>query len=1009
MTDDTDPVSGGTDLVYTITVANNGPDAADAALADAVPSGTTFKSLDTPAGWSCTTPTPGNTGSISCSTANIAAGDTATFTLTVHVSPSIADASVLSDTATVSTDATDSNANDDSATETTTIENNADVGIAKSASADTVTPGGTITYTIDVNNGGPADAANVSWTDTLPGDTTFVSESQGSGPTFSCSTPAVGAGGDVTCSIASLPAGSSASFTVTVAVSATPSSAAIANTATVESSTEDVSETPNNSSTATTYVQTAGDLSVTKSDSPDPVNAGSELTYTIAVHNTGALPVGNVVLSDDVPAGTSFDSIGGGPQDCSAPDPGGGGTIECTIPSLPAGGTVTYTLTVTVLPSQDNGSTITNTASADSSSNTDPNTANDSATATTTVQASADLQASSSDSPDPVLAGNQLTYTINVADNGPADAHGVSLADTLPAGTTFVSLDAPAGFSCTTPAVGASGTVNCSGGTVDLGGASFTLVVKVDSSVASSTMLSNTATFSSTTPEANPGDESTTATTTVNTSADVAVSKSGSPDKAPPGGDVTYTIAVQNDGPSDASNVSMSDTLPAGTSFKSLGQDSGPTFSCTTGATVTCSRAVLAAGDKATFTLVVTVSPSAAPGTIGNTANVSTSTAESNAANDSDSAFTQVQRQADLAVTKSDAPDPVTAGTDLSYTLVVKNNGPQDASSVALSDDLPTGTTFRSIDAPAGFSCTTPAVGSGGNVTCNASSLANGGSASFTLVVHVPADRASGSTLSNTAGASATEADPDSGNNSATSTTSVATSADLSTTVFDSPDPVDAGDVVTYHVHVLNGGPSDASGPRLSVPIPSGTTLVGAAQTDGSAFHCTSDGTTVTCAADSLANGAGAAIDIAVKTGRSQRGTIGVRPTASSSTADPNGSNDSASEKTTVTPAPTSVTIGRTVTKRRSGSITVAVGCSGFAGDTCPVTVTVSFGPPHDDLSPIAGSKTINAGRRSIVWVIGSRSERRRLKRINRLPVHVEVTNRNGSGATRDTTIVGTH
>src|SRR5689334_23784520 len=85
LTDTTDPVSGGADATYTITVSNGGPDNADATLADTVPSGTTFKSLDVPSGWSCTTPVPGDTGSISCSTTGIAAGDSATFTLTVHV------------------------------------------------------------------------------------------------------------------------------------------------------------------------------------------------------------------------------------------------------------------------------------------------------------------------------------------------------------------------------------------------------------------------------------------------------------------------------------------------------------------------------------------------------------------------------------------------------------------------------------------------------------------------------------------------------------------------------------------------------------------------------------------------------------------------------------------------------------------------------------------------------------------------------------------------------------
>src|SRR5207248_196508 len=58
---------------------------------------------------------------------------------------------------------------------------------------------------------------------------------------------------------------------------------------------------------------------------------------------------------------------------------------------------------------------------------------------------------------------------------------------------------------------------------------------------------------------------------------------------------------------------------------------------------------------------------------------------------------------ADLAVTKTDTPDPVTAGTDLTYTVTLTNNGPSDAQGVVLSDVVPAGTTFVSATAPAGW------------------------------------------------------------------------------------------------------------------------------------------------------------------------------------------------------------------------------------------------------------------------------------------------------------------
>src|SRR4051812_16857619 len=84
------------------------------------------------------------------------------------------------------------------------------------------------------------------------------------------------------------------------------------------------------------------------------------------------------------------------------------------------------------------------------------------------------------------------------------------------------------------------------------------------------------------------------------------------------------------------------------------------------------------------------------------------------------------QTLADLSITKVDDPDPVTAGSSLVYTITVSNKGPDNADSAMLSDPLPAGTTFQSLAAPAGWSCTTPAMGATGTVSCTAAALAPG-------------------------------------------------------------------------------------------------------------------------------------------------------------------------------------------------------------------------------------------------------------------------------------------
>src|SRR6185295_3453605 len=561
----------------------------------------------------------------------------------------------------------------------------------------------------------------------------------------------------------------------------------------------------NNSATATTAVQTRADLSVTKTDSPDPVTAGTNLTYTITLTNNGPSDAQAVSLADSVPATTTFVSLTvPAGWSCTTPAVGGTGPINCTKATLAAGGSAIFTLVVTVAPSTADGATISNTATA-ATTTTDPSGGNNSATATTAVQTRADLSVTKTDSPDPVTAGTNLTYTITLTNNGPSDAQAVSLADSVPATTTFVSLTVPAGWSCTTPAVGGTGPINCTKATLAAGGSAiFTLVVTVAPSTADGATISNTATAATTTTDPSGGNNSATATTAVQTRADLSVTKTDSPDPVTAGTNLTYTITLTNNGPSDAQAVSLADSVPATTTFVSLTVPAG--WSCTTPAVggtgpINCTKATLAAGGSAIFTLVVTVAPSTADGaTISNTATAATTTTDPSGGNNSATATTAVQTRADLSVTKTDSPDPVTAGTNLTYTITLTNNGPSDAQAVSLADSVPASTTFVSLTVPAGWSCTTPAVGGTGPINCTKATLAAGGSAIFTLVVTVAPSTADGATISNTATAATTTTDPSGGNNSATATTAVQTRADLSVTKTDSPDPVTAGTNLTYTI-----------------------------------------------------------------------------------------------------------------------------------------------------------------------------------------------------------------
>src|SRR5262249_6737189 len=153
--------------------------------------------------------------------------------------------------------------------------------------------------------------------------------------------------------------------------------------------------------------------------------------------------------------------------------------------------------------------------------------------------------------------------------------------------------------------------------------------------------------------------------TTVTASADLSITKSA-PASVTTGQQFTYTLSAHNGGPSDATGVAVTDTLPTGVTFVSAS-----TGCANASGTVTCTVGSLANGANATATIVVTA-PSTT-GTITNTATVAGQQTDPNTANNTASATTSVVAQsADLSITKT-APATVTAAQQFTYSLSVHN------------------------------------------------------------------------------------------------------------------------------------------------------------------------------------------------------------------------------------------------------------------------------------------------------------------------------------------------
>ena len=256
-------------------------------------------------------------------------------------------------------------------------------------------------------------------------------------------------------------------------------------------------------------------LAVTKVGLPTSVTAGNDLTYTITVTNNGPADALQMAMTDPVPTDTTFVSVvlPTGWTRTDAVPVGGTGTLDFSDGTLPDGKSVTFTLVVQVDSNTPSGTIVTNVATA--TSPTDPNPAT--GTATNTVVTLADLAVTKVGLPNPVTAGNDLTYTITVTNDGPSDAQQMAMTDPVPIDTTFVSAVPPTGWTRTDAVpVGGTGTLDFSDGTLPAGkSVVFTLVVEVDSGTPSGTIITNVATATSPT---DPNPATGTATNTVSSS-----------------------------------------------------------------------------------------------------------------------------------------------------------------------------------------------------------------------------------------------------------------------------------------------------------------------------------------------------------------------------------------------------------------------------------------------------------------------------------------------------------
>jgi large repetitive protein len=789
------------------------------------------------------------------------------------------------------------------------------------------------------------------------------------------------------------------SVTGTIPSSATPGTVYNVCGTSVAAVTVDTASANNSACATVTVIPAAPDLRMTAGSASVTGDAGSNVDTTFTLDNlaSNALDYAqNPLVSFTEPSGYTITGMSGpAGWACNT------AALLCTYSgNFAAGASADFTVSGTIAVGSDAGSTLGDvTASASTSGTrwTDSDTANNSTNEAVMVSATVNV-AMAKQGPSTGLIGDPITYQVTATNSGTSKVNGITIADTVPSTLTAVTwtCTATAGSSCAT-ASGSGNDVNLTANVAPNGVVTLTITGTV-ATAAAGTTITNIAAVAVPSGFTNNGTASDSVDTAIAPSADLATTKQvqGTTPVAP-GRAFDYEITIANEGPSQATNVTATDILPAALSFVS-----GPGCSAN-GRTVTCGpQATLDANDSHSWAITVKLNPAYA-GDGSDIRNVATGASDvddpnpdndssnPNADDDNDGhpdggvpGGTVADPESDLSTTKQvQGTTPVVPGRTFDYLITIANAGPSDAPNVKATDVLPATLTFVS-----GAGCTA----SGQTVTCGPrAALAIGASASWTITVKLaPSYTGDGSEIRNVATASSDAVDPDPGNNASDPNADDDNdghpdggipggaagdpSADLSTAkVALNPAPVSAGSYFDYRVTVTNAGPSNAANVTVTDDLPIG--LLFSLGTD-----CSASGQTVTCGPQAtLAPGDSAVWTFTVQIDPGYTGDgsdLGNIATAHTDTDDPDSGNDSnqpgvmpnggVTARPTITePADGAVTGDDTPTFTGTGvlgySVTVVIGnaepvCTGpvQAGGTWTCTPTTPLADGTDTYTPVA-------------------------------------------------------
>ena len=403
--------------------------------------------------------------------------------------------------------------------------------------------------------------------------------------------------------------------------------------------------------------------------------------------------------------------------------------------------------------------------------------------------------------------GDIIRYNITITNNGPDNVTVITLKDLLPVGSEFVSAS-PAQDIVGNPTP-SSVELTWNNIIASLGLSqlqpSMSVSILVNARIlasAAGTTLSNNANI---TYNVYPYFNESTANVYVN-QATVELNKTANNTRPNVGETVLFTIVAKNNGPNTANNLIVTDTLPAGLDF----------VSCTGGGvwdpvtrTVTWPAATVANNGNITYYLTALVNSTSLAGT--NITNVVNET-HAEYPNNSTTNCTIYVPKADLYIQITSDKNNPNMGEIVLYTIVAKNNGPNTANNLIVTDTLPAGLDFVNCTGSGVWDPVTR------TVTWPAVLVANGGNVTYYITALVNSTSLAGTNITNMVN----ETHAEYPNNSTTNCTIYVPKADLYIQITSDKNSPTVGETFTLRYKLGNNGPDDATNVTITIPLPEG-------------------------------------------------------------------------------------------------------------------------------------------------------------------------------------------